>query len=261
MSGSGIICAVFLLAILYSSRNERQKNIRQTNSPDIRQSLKQAVEENDYIKIGYLAGKNVNIDQMLDNGKTALITAAAKGYIESALILLKNSADTEKCDLAGNTALSAAAANGHIELMQLLIAYKADINSGSGNAGTALLAAVRNGQRNAVEFLLKNNAPLWPGRASGRGATVTALQSKHFEIARLLLNNGDDVYAADAAGSSVIMLAVKQEAVELVQYILEKYPIDFSQSNPAGETVLSIAQKSGNERLIKLVKQYVFQAN
>ena len=123
-----------------------------------------------------------------------------------------------------------------------------------------LTKAVLCGNLEVVRFLLESGYVPEKGVLLLHAIAGHADYPTRLEIARLLLNNGDDVYAADAAGSSVIMLAVKQEAVELVQYILEKYPIDFSQSNPAGETVLSIAQKSGNERLIKLVKQYVFQA-
>ena len=81
VSVSGIICAVFLLIILCSRRGVESKYIAPAHSPDIRKTLQQAVETNDYIKIGYLAGKNVNINQLLDNGKSALITAAVSASL------------------------------------------------------------------------------------------------------------------------------------------------------------------------------------
>jgi len=67
-----------------------------------------------------------DVDGALDDGRTALMTAAQMGHEAVASMLLKAGAKVRKKQLDGCTALSIAAERGHVTLMAVLLLAGAD---------------------------------------------------------------------------------------------------------------------------------------
>lgn len=93
-----------------------------------------------------------------DQGKTALILAAAEGHTATVKTLLANGADVKNTDKQGKSALIWAAELDHIPAVQALLVNGADVNH-QGNDGSSALAAAKNkGDAELVALLEKAGA-------------------------------------------------------------------------------------------------------
>lgn len=114
---------------------------------------------------------------------TTLMTAATKGYVRIARLLIAKGVPVNAKDKCGNTALMYAVNDSRLsktryEMMNLLLESGADINAATNDGNyyygceTALKYAVRNGDLGAVELLVKNKAAV----NSTCGNSQTALE-------------------------------------------------------------------------------------
>lgn len=93
-----------------------------------------------------------------DQGKTALILAAAEGHTATVKTLLANGADVKNTDKQGKTALIWAAEWDHIPAVQALLVNGADVNHQANDGATALAAAKTKGDAELVALLEKAGA-------------------------------------------------------------------------------------------------------
>ncbi len=93
-----------------------------------------------------------------DQGKTALILAAAEGHTATVKTLLANGADVKNTDKQGKTALISAAEWDHIPAVQALLVNGADVNHQANDGSTALAAAKSKGDAELVALLEKAGA-------------------------------------------------------------------------------------------------------
>ncbi|KAI5206740.1 hypothetical protein E4T39_02258 [Aureobasidium subglaciale] len=89
-----------------------------------------------------------------ENGRTALHTAASRGYHQVVKLLLRFGAKlTTRID-NGESALDGAALQGHLQVVELLVTYTMHISVREGHYESALIAAAYNGHLCVVEYLL-----------------------------------------------------------------------------------------------------------
>jgi ankyrin repeat protein len=93
-----------------------------------------------------------------DEGRTALILAAAQGHVDTVKTLLANGADVNNSDKQGKTALIWAAEWDHIPAAQALLVNGADVNHKANDGSTALTAAKAKGDAELVALLEKAGA-------------------------------------------------------------------------------------------------------
>ena len=93
-----------------------------------------------------------------DQGKTALILAAAEGHTATVKTLLANGADVKNTDKQGKTALIWAAELDHIPAVQALVVSGADVNHQANDGTTALAAAKNKNDAELVALLEKAGA-------------------------------------------------------------------------------------------------------
>jgi len=101
--------------------------------------------------------------QRLQDGWTALICAAAKGYIDIVKMLLSSGADVNLSNNDGWTALTCAAAKGYIEIVKTLLSSGADVNH-SDKFGRNALKLATEAKRNDVVNLLSVLPLIWAAR-------------------------------------------------------------------------------------------------
>jgi ankyrin repeat protein len=93
-----------------------------------------------------------------DQGKTALILAAAAGHTATVKTLLASGADAKNTDKQGKSALIWAAEGDHIPAVQALLTNGADVNHTANDGLTALAVAKNKGDAELVALLEKAGA-------------------------------------------------------------------------------------------------------
>ena len=150
-----------------SFRRFRYILLREKRKRELRRLWK-ATESNDFAAVeGSLKGGVLPQTQGLD-GWSPLHAAAARGYRETAEVLLRFGAWVDSKSNAGCTPLHLAADIGSVPLIHLLLLWNADIDSHDQEMNSALHRAARNGHLEAVQFLLAHGALCSP---NGRGET------------------------------------------------------------------------------------------
>ncbi|CAL1538046.1 unnamed protein product [Lymnaea stagnalis] len=121
-----------------------------------------------------------------DDGNTALMLAAEKGFLEMARILLKKGANVNAVNNAGQTALLLSIRPcGASDMISLLVANKADVNAQCKNGHTALIEALERKDLDAVKVLIDAGADMGKLRTS---KSETAMDvAKRLGIAKVVL--------------------------------------------------------------------------
>jgi ankyrin repeat protein len=115
------------------------------------------------------------VDSTLDEeGKTALMLAAAAGNDAMVDLLLRYRAKPDARDSIGNTALAYAAARGQIEAAEALLRGRAAIDPENRQGVTPLMQAAQQGQAAMVRFLLARGADSGRRDYTGRSALMWA---------------------------------------------------------------------------------------
>jgi len=123
-----------------------------------------------------------------ESGNTALLYAAAKGFMQTSAILLTSGADPDAFNQGGGgrTALMEAAGGGHQQIVAALIAKKAQLDLMDDYGNTALHYAAYNGHLNCVRELLKGNPTRDAKNTHGETAASYAQKNRFKGIADLL---------------------------------------------------------------------------
>lgn len=128
------------------------------------------------------------IDAVDDNGNTALIYAAAKGFRQCTALLLRSGADPDIANSknGGRTPLMEAAGGGHKDLVSAIRLTKATIDTTDDYGNTALHYAAYHGHLSSVQELLKGNPNRDIKNSYGHTPASYALANKHKGISDLI---------------------------------------------------------------------------
>jgi ankyrin repeat protein len=148
------VLAYFLsLTIIFLSCAEKPTSIEKTSaigSPDMVGNLSPGM-------VNSLLDDGVPV-AVKKNAESALLSAAAKGDIDTMKSLLAEGVDVNERNKKGKTALMLAAFNNRIEAVKFLLEKGADVNAKDEDGHTTLFFAVKRGKTTIVELLKQTDA-------------------------------------------------------------------------------------------------------
>ena len=162
------------------------------------------------------------IDATNEHGETALIIAASDGNLQEAKKLLKAGAQVNAKDNQGNTALFFAVGEGFLPIAQLLVKSGADLKLVYGEKKESILfEAAGSGNVTVAELLVKADKSL--------------------------------IGSINSENETPLFEAVRNDSAKMTAALV-KAGIPRDAKNKAGETALSLAEKSKFTKIIKVLK-------
>lgn len=198
----------------------------------------------------FAGGFDPNVRSESD-GRTALISAAARGHLEMVNALLKGRADVNIKDNGGYTAFFHAIEARYDDVAEVLISQpQLDLSARGKNGVTALMAYVWRDQKDPVEKLLNRGADVSLTDNDGDTALHGAAEMGNVEIAKMLLAKGANVNAKNKVGGTPLMWAAVFGNDEVVRELL-KQGADPSLKDEDGITALQWAVKNNRTSVVK----------
>ena len=107
---------------------------------------------------------------------------------------------------------------------------------------------------NSVKFLINHGADLELKDTKGCTALTWAAKKGKFDICKMLLDAGANTNVQDNEGETPLMISVKKKQPEIVILMLTHFS-DVSLEDDEGHTAMDIADSTGDETVIDLLKQ------
>jgi ankyrin repeat protein len=177
-----------------------------------------------------------------------------------AMLLLEAGAGIDNVDDEGKTALFHAANLGYLGLLRLLLFWGADCYIKAIKNRTPLHAAAEKGHSTIVQCLFekkifevdcKDQADETPLTLAARGTSVA-----HANVVRNLLENGANAHIKIFGLHTLIFFAVECGNDTSMQYILKDPRVDPDERNIDKLTPLVIAAKNGHENAILMLFEH-----
>ncbi|WP_422490243.1 ankyrin repeat domain-containing protein [Endozoicomonas sp. ALE010] len=212
---------------------------------------------NIYCLKAILEKKIIDVDEVENNGQTALMLAAAFGQTECLeLLLAQEGIDVNKQENKLKTALILAADHGRTKCLELLLAHqKIDVNFRGKHRATALMLAAQLGHTDSLIELLKHKDI----KVNARGSTgwtalmYAARNGKTDCLLALLEKQGIDANLPDIDGWTPLMSAARNGHGDCVEALLAHDPSSLNAQKKDGATALILAANGGDERCASLL--------
>jgi uncharacterized protein len=191
-----------------------------------------------------LARADSSIHAKNENGWTALMHAAARGYLDGVQLLLQHGADVNVRDAKDRRPLFAACKCNDADVAACLIEAGADVNAVDSDAECALLAAVQSNSSALVRLLLDSGADIKATGLAGHNALFRAVTFGHVPMMEILVRRGLKLTAVDSTGSTLLMLAVSGDQKLVAEWLLERRAA-VNAINEEGYTALHVVNING----------------
>jgi uncharacterized protein len=200
------------------------------------------------------AGINPNVQDAVD-GRTALISAAARGDLEVVKLLLSRHANLNVKDKRGYTALSHAIEAMYEDVADVLLSQPdLDPNSRGLNGSTALITYVWRDRKDAVQKLLDHGADVNAQDADGDTALHGVAQTGNVEVLKMLLAKGANTNTKNRQGGTPLMWAAAYGNVQIARSLLD-HGADPLIKDGDGMTAGDWAAKNKRENIVLLLKR------
>jgi len=181
-----------------------------------------AVLANNIALAKLLCNEKMRLNVALSNGLNLLVVSIEYGYVDMLEFLLTQGADVNSIELPGcNTPLIAACKEDNLEMVQLLIKYEADINKKNNDGLNPLMWACRRGNLEVVKFLIENDVDV-NTRPNGMTPLMYACSYDRVEVVKLLLAKGADINAKDHEGNTVLSIARKRNNNRVMKILINQ---------------------------------------
>src|SRR5688572_28433866 len=182
-----------------------------------------AAQARDMMSINAFFDAGINPNAQDGDGRTVLISAAARGDLQVANALLSRGADPNVKDKRGYTALSHAIEAMYEEVIDTLLNHpNLEPNSRGLNGRPALVAFVWRDQKERVEKLLARGADVNVQDNDGDTALHGAAQTGNVEVIRMLLDKGANLNTKNKQGGTPLMWAAVYGNEDAVRLLLSR---------------------------------------
>ncbi|XP_077424560.1 uncharacterized protein LOC144053700 isoform X3 [Vanacampus margaritifer] len=165
--------------------------------------------------------KNIDVNQVDKQNRTALHLACACGNVEVVIFLIENHAEVNLRDSQNKSALIQAVQEKHDTCANILLENKADPNLVDTDGNTALHLASSIPSITTVVLLVNHGADINVKNLEGMSPLSVAVQGDHIEVAEFLLKNGANVNVLDRQRRSPLMIASGKGHFTMVQLLLQ----------------------------------------
>lgn len=218
-----------------------------------------AVERGDDRKVVQLLNtKNVNINAINEDGRTALHIAVIHRRHRILSLLLNNNPDLNIRDkVSGSTPLSYAVMGKDTEAVRILLERKPDLEIGTSTT-PLLFKAIETGDPAIFRMLVDSGMNIeklidnYEG-ANSVNALMAAVRIGNPDIVKLILDKGTDVNHPDGFGDPAIIWAIYFNKPEMAQLLINL--CDNINLNPDGinGSAMLLAKSKGYRELAELI--------
>lgn len=163
------------------------------------------------------------IDATNQNGFTALMATAAKGFLSAFQFACDKGANIQAQSTAGFTPLILAAGYGCLEIVEYLLSQCVDVNSKTTQDITALIGAAEKGHIAIVKVLCQAGAIVNFKSKSGLTPLIVAAQNGHLSVVECLYENGADIDSKTNEGFTALQCASMRKQQKVVDFLTRKY--------------------------------------
>lgn len=214
------------------------------------------------LSFGSLNACEVNpIDSTKENvmQKNSIVDLVSKNDLKAVKSALDQGADINSQDKDGRSLLLIATVKKYMEMANLLVSYKADVNLQDHQSDSAFLYAGASGQTELVKLFLKNGARFDIFNRYNGTALIPACERGHTETVKILVTTkGFPVNHVNRLGWTALMEAVilgdgsgkYQEIVSL----LKENGADLNIPDQDGKTPLQHAEDIGFKEIVEILK-------
>ncbi|KAF7232728.1 hypothetical protein EG68_09224 [Paragonimus skrjabini miyazakii] len=237
--------------------SQQTLNGKQVPVVAVEDSIVLAARKGEYDKVKNLLEFGVDVDQLDEDGWSALRTASWRGHVEIVDLLLRYGAQVNLSGPDGRSALRAAAWAGHEGIVRQLLCAGANVDIQDAEGRTPLIAAAYMGHVGVVELLAHAGADLNHADEDGRTALHVAAfcvrpSETHHEVVSCLLDCGANPNVFDTEGISPLLGAARVGSQAVCELCLEA-DTDVNQTDKCGNTALMLAVLGGHLDVVRLL--------
>ena len=199
-----------------------------------------------------LLATGANPNAARNDGFTVLMWAAQEGRPEIVKMLLAAGANPNAARDSGWTALAAATLKRYPEIAKMLLAAGANPNVVTDNGSTALMSAAENGYPEVAKVLIVAGANPNVYHNDGWTALILAAKNGYPEVVEMLLAAGANPNADSRNGFTALMLAAQEDHVEVVKILLAA-GVNLNVENFLGQTALIMAAGEGHAEIVNVL--------
>ncbi|KAM9814963.1 uncharacterized protein ACBT44_009951 isoform 2-T2 [Syngnathus typhle] len=229
-----------------------------TNASDIRENemgkFHKAAWQGDMAKLEQLV-KNVDINQLDKDNRTALHLACTRGNVEVVKFLIKKNAQVNLSDKQNKTPLIKAVQEQHDLCANVLLENKADPNLVDSDGNTALHLASGIPSLSVITLLVKHGGDINVKNREGISPLTVAVQEDHKEVAEFLLKKGANVNIVDRHRRSPLMLAAANGHFDMVRLLL-KYKANIELKDSRGQSAENYGELEYHDTCSVLITEH-----
>jgi ankyrin repeat protein len=213
-----------------------------------------AAQARDMMALNAFFDAGINPNAQDSDGRTVLISAAARGDLELVKFFLSRGVDLNVKDKRGYTALSHALEAMYEDVVEALLNRpELDPNCRGLNGRPALIAYVWRDNKDRVEKLLAHGADVNAQDNDGDTALHGAAQNGNVEIMGLLLDKRANVNAKNKQGGTPLMWAAVYGHDEAVRLLLSR-GADMSLKDNDGITAAEWAVRNKRDSVVQVLR-------
>lgn len=230
-----------LMAMVKASRNARS----QSGKPNT---------------MSLLLKSGASIDQVNNQGWTALMIAAYEGYDHSVSILIQHGASVHIQTSTGDTTLSLAQEQDHAKVVSLLcdhavpapIRHGHAVSAGYNGEWLRLLQAATIGDHRTVLELLEAHVPIDNQTSAGETALMRAVWNQQVQVVHHLIKCGANLNVLNNKKWSALLIAAHIDNAEITRLLVKAGAAVDTLGND-GESALMRAASKANEEIVRLL--------